>query len=67
MNAAVTSTNEVLCQLALLKEAIQAKLRTPRLYGVDPPNARQESARTIGIYDRRNDFMALDEIKRIAY
>lgn len=29
--------------------------------------AGHESARTTGLYDRRNDSVALDEIERIAY
>ena len=29
--------------------------------------AAHESARTTGLYDRRNDSVALDEIERIAY
>jgi hypothetical protein len=29
--------------------------------------AGQESARTTGLYDRRNDSIALDEIERLAY
>lgn len=29
--------------------------------------AGYESARTTGLYDRRNDSVALDEIERIAY
>ena len=29
--------------------------------------AGHESARTTGLYDRRNDSVALDEVERIAY
>jgi integrase/recombinase XerD len=29
--------------------------------------AGHESARTTGLYDRRNDAVALDEIEKIAY
>jgi integrase/recombinase XerD len=29
--------------------------------------ARHESARTTGLYDRRNDTIALDDVERVVY
>jgi integrase/recombinase XerD len=48
------------------RRAIASYLQNGKLE-VAQQMAGHESARTTGLYDRRNDSVALDEIERIAY
>jgi hypothetical protein len=43
----------------------KARLRRSSLLEVAQQMANHESARTTGLYDRRNDQVSLDEVQRI--